>query len=497
MGFLKRNIIKLVLIVFVVFLALPFIYSNEEEGEFSPFAIKSGLSYHTNPISKLANRIASFYGLPKSNLQTTSERLNINKGDKILGHKTVNTKQTQKSEADTVNQEQETKAASFNKSAALNYNSGYEKYFDTNSKQNIYLEEENNTNINITNNINTTVKEPRAAAKSKARHNVERDHSIYGSSWGSAPATSATGIDYNDYIYNKPSNVPVEEYIQIDDEKFKVVQDITGKKYVATAKGHIPYDVMLRNTVSEKEFLAAKKQLVNATDSQIIQYVLEQKQAAFVAQNRNSNYKGGALTTVGGRAQANKSIQTDIGLNDKMVQEVYEGLRSYNAKGGNIDTSVSVSSSGGANAVINHGDTVIAGVNISNMDRNISGRVQNSYAATQALNKDAEKEFGQNYDNDAEISETGEELDIDDDPDSDTDGKKKRKTWLGRWWDEKRKSIIEYQRPYLEKYRATKQERKEKRKQKRADREQASAEEKAEKQALKDNQSPNEQEQKD
>ena len=520
MSFLRRTIVKLVLVALVVFIALPFIYGNEEKSaeDFSPFSVKSGLSFHDNPISKLANRVASFYGFSQPGIKTVGERVgtapNVINGK--VRNKTVNKNQVSAENVDFVDENKaETPQIYAPKHRRPNYNSGYEKYFDESNAPAGVLEKENNVNVNITNNINTFAANTSHSARSSSENSSRKyrnyeggDPTIYEPARGSALATSATNVDYNKYVYNKTSDTPVAHNIQIDGVNYDIVQDITGKKYVVTAKGHVPYDVMLRNTVSEREISAAKKQLVNASDSQIIQYILAQKQAAYEAEQGDKSDGNVRLETVkdfvGSEAKGKQYIKTDVGVSDKMIREVYEGLRSYNAKGGNIDTSVSVSSSGGTNAGISHGDTVIAGVNISNMDRNISGRVQNSYAATQALNKDAEKEFGQNYDNDAEISETDEELDIDDDPDSDTDGKKKRKTWLGRWWDEKRKSIIEYQRPYWEKYRAAKQERKEKRKQKREDRKQkredrkrARAEKKAEKQALKDNQSPNEQEQKD
>lgn len=515
MSFLRRTIVKLVLVALVVFIALPFIYGNEEEekGEFSPFEVRRGLSYQENPVSRLVNKLSSFYGFSQPKMKTVGERVNMgqNIGNSKALHKALDKNQVNEKDIDSVNENKEETSQTRGKPKRLpDYNSGYEKYFDESNAPAGVLEKENNVNVNITNNINTFAANTSHSARSSSENSSRKyrnyeggDPTIYEPARGSALATSATSVDYNKYVYNKTSDTPVAHNIQIDGVNYDIVQDITGKKYVVTAKGHVPFDVMLRNTVSEREISAAKKQLVNASDSQIIQYILAQKQAAYEAEQGDKSDGNVRLETVkdfvGSEAKGKQYIKTDVGVSDKMIREVYEGLRSYNAKGGNIDTSVSVSSSGGTNAGINHGDTVIAGVNISNMDRNISGRVQNSYAATQALNKDAEKKFGQNYDNDAEISETDEDLDIDpeQDPDSDTDGKKKRKTWLGRWWDEKRKSIIEYQRPYWEKYRAAKQERKEKRKQKREDRKRARAEKKAEKQALKDNQSPNEQEQKD
>ena len=62
MDFLRRHAVKFAFIAIIVFFALPFIYGNEEEDGFSPFAVRSGLSYQANPISRLADRIASFYG---------------------------------------------------------------------------------------------------------------------------------------------------------------------------------------------------------------------------------------------------------------------------------------------------------------------------------------------------------------------------------------------------------------------------------------------------
>lgn len=86
MDFLRRNSVKFAFIAIIVFFALPFIYGNEEEDGFSPFAVRSGMSYQANPISRLANRIASFYGLPfRSHQDGAISKTDVIKG-KIAKH---------------------------------------------------------------------------------------------------------------------------------------------------------------------------------------------------------------------------------------------------------------------------------------------------------------------------------------------------------------------------------------------------------------------------
>jgi len=430
MGIIKRNAGKLALIALIVFFSLPFIYSNEEEEDFSPFAIKSGLSYQANPISKLANRIASFYGLPKSDLTTTSERVNMNTGEnirhKVSGHKTFNKNQIANNEPGSENQAQEinnTQQGKGKHKAA--YNSGYEKYFNKDTKQNDFLQgsvkKTNNTNINITNNVGTsnadTPRNQKAAAAARARSNYEGgDPTIYEPARESPLATTATSVNYNNYIYNKPSNTVAEEYVEIDGDKFKVIQDITGKKYVATAKGHIPYEEVVRNTVSEQEFIRAKKQLVNATDSEIMQYIIAQKQAASAnnataKKNNTRSYRTGVVTGMGNAAnKVDNSIKTDTGFDDSAFHEVYEGLRNYKSNGGNISSSgasnsssytpssSSYSGSRGSSssnyrtsssnnnysAVSNANNGIIAGVNLANINSQVTQSVGKSNSADEA-----------------------------------------------------------------------------------------------------------------
>ena len=305
MGIFRRNAGKIALVALIVFFSLPFIYGNEEENEFSPFAVKSGLSYQANPISKLANRIASFYGLPKSNLTTTSERINMDKGENIRG------------------------------------------------KVSGALGKQNSENKNVAD----TKQNQAEQTPSKKLNSFETDqtiivpsHSMYEN------ATTATSVNYNDYAYNKKSNAPAAEYIQIDGANYKVVQDITGKKYVATARGHVPYEEVLRSTVSEREFRAAKKRLVNASDAEIVQYVLDQKKAASEAENKantanaNAGYAAaGSATSMGGAAKANNSVKTDTGFDDSILSNVYAEIKNINARA-DKPASSSSSSRGGSSS---------------------------------------------------------------------------------------------------------------------------------------------------
>lgn len=314
MGILRRNAGKLALIALIVFFSLPFIYGNEEEEDFSPFAVKSGLSYQANPISKLTNRIASFYGLPKSNLTPTSERINMDRGENI-------------------------------RSRVAEHNATHKQHYA----------EHKNIQTNAQNNAAA------AANNSKKLNSFEKDqtiivpsHSMYEN------ATTATSVNYNNYAYNKKSNDPAAEYIQIGGENYKVIQDITGKKYVATARGHVPYEEVLRSTVSEREFRAAKKRLVNASDAEIVQYVLDQKKAASNAENKtenkantaNTNTAGyaatGSATSMGGAAKVNSSVKTDTGFDDSILSNVYAEIKNINAKSDKPASSSSSSSSSGS-----------------------------------------------------------------------------------------------------------------------------------------------------
>ncbi len=306
MGIFRRNAGKIALVALIVFFSLPFIYGNEEENEFSPFAVKSGLSYQANPISKLANRIASFYGLPKSNLTTTSERINMDKGENIRG------------------------------------------------KVSGALGKQNSENKNVAD----TKQNQAEQTPSKKLNSFETDQTIIVPSKSLYEnATTATSATYNSY--NRSSNTPAVEYVQIDGANYKVVQDITGKKYVATAKGHVPYEQVMRNTVSEREFLAAKKRLVNASDAEIVQYVLDQKKAASNAENNtenkantaNTNTAGyaatGSATSMGGAAKVNNSVKTDTGFDDSILSNVYAEIKNLNAKVDKPASSSSSSSSSG------------------------------------------------------------------------------------------------------------------------------------------------------
>ncbi len=85
MGFLRRHAVKFAFIAIIVFFALPFIYGNEEES-FSPFAVRSGLSYQANPISRLADRIASFYGFSRGARNESAVSKTDNIKSKVARH---------------------------------------------------------------------------------------------------------------------------------------------------------------------------------------------------------------------------------------------------------------------------------------------------------------------------------------------------------------------------------------------------------------------------
>lgn len=477
MGIFRRNAGKLALIALIVFFSLPFIYGNEEEENFSPFAVKSGLSYQANPISKLANRIASFYGLPQANLTTVGERVNMDKGESIRSrvseHKTFNKNQV--SESDYANQNHNANATPKKPdSIAQNYNAGYEKYFnredgnsdyrvngdadyrqgnrvERNEEYNFEHNAKYNADYHQGNQVDYTASarqvpysrgysqrandsagagvvyvDTASAKTSSARRgysSIDRgDPTIYEPARESAVATTATSVNYNNYTYNKPKDTPAVEYVQIDGANYKVIQDITGKKYVATAKGHIPYEEVVRNTISEREFLAAKKRLVNANDSEVLQYIMEQRNASGntgstvnnATQNYGiNNYRGsaaatGAATTMGGAAvNAGSSIKTDTGFDDSMFSEVYEGLKNINSKGGNYSNSRSSSSSssstgGGYRSNSGSGsgnkqniDTgIIAGVNLGNIKKDISETVTNTTYTSKDTEKDEKESEG-------------------------------------------------------------------------------------------------------
>ena len=314
MGIFRRNAGKIALVALIVFFSLPFIYGNEEENEFSPFAVKSGLSYQANPISKLANRIASFYGLPKSNLTTTSERINMDKGENIRGKVS---------------------------GAFIKQNAESKNVADTKQNQSEQI---------LSKKLNSFETDQTIIVPSK---------SLYEN------ATTATSVTYNSY--NRASNTPAVEYVQIDGSSYKVVQDITGKKYVATAKGHVPYEQVMRNTVSEREFLAAKKRLVNASDAEVVQYVLDQKKvsdktptantnnantANYAAANYNqNNYRDsyaqpGSATAMGGKAvKADTSFKTDTGFDDSLLSNVYAEIKNIKVQKDTQSQSSSSSSS--------------------------------------------------------------------------------------------------------------------------------------------------------
>ena len=298
MDFLRRNAVKFAFIAIIVFFALPFIYGNEEDS-FSPFAVKSGMSYQANPISRLADRIASFYGIPmRSNQESATSPTDTIK-NKVAKHPL------------------------FNKE-----NSGKE----TQGKDNV------------------------AASTFMASAKKFNDDNKNISSTTSASSSSA----YQAAISQNNSNSPYKGTVNINGKDYKVIEDIKGDKYVVTSKGHVPYADVLRKTVSQKEFLSTKKLMPNASDIEILEKIRAEKVQQLASstsansQNYQAGYRNGSASSMGSNnVRPDNSLKTDKGFDDNFLSNAYDDLKNINIKveqpessGGGSSTTYYVNSGG-------------------------------------------------------------------------------------------------------------------------------------------------------
>ena len=302
MDFLKRNSGKIALLAIIVFFTLPFIYSNEEEEDFSPFAVRSGMSYQSNPISKLANKIASFYGFSKPVFsETTASARGVDSiKDKVAG----------------------------------NHVFSKEDAFDP--------QVINGTNARAS----RSKKDDMLVASSRNFKNFDRDVLDFGDQ--SSPAygsrNSFSGNSSTD-VYNNAANNPVKGYVSINGKNYDVIEDFKGVKYVVTPKGHIPLSEIARRNVSEREFIAAKKRLANASDMEVLTALQQEKEKKAQLSNKNkqassTGYRNGAATNMGGTNYARVSVQ-DRGFDDNVLSNAYEDLKNINLKvdGGGLSSS--------------------------------------------------------------------------------------------------------------------------------------------------------------
>ena len=282
MDFLKRNSGKIALIAIIAFLALPFIYGNEEEEDFSPFAVRSGMSYQANPISKLANKIASFYGFSKP---ASKEIVASSGGINSIKDKVSFSKENPLGKLGKINSQKDTLLAS-----SKNF-----KNFDVDSL------DSNTSNTQMAN----------------SRNNF------------------SDGVNSNSYT--NASN-PVKGYVTVNGQRYDVVEDAKGEKYVVTPKGHIPYRDLTRRVVSEQEFANAKKNLAGASDMEILAALQQEKskqaystQANGAYQTTSTSYKNAMASNMGGTNYARVSVE-DKGFDDDVLSNAYADLKNINLK---------------------------------------------------------------------------------------------------------------------------------------------------------------------
>ena len=296
MDFLRRNSVKFAFIAIIVFFALPFIYGNEEEDGFSPFAVRSGMSYQANPISRLANRIASFYGLPfRSHQEGAISKTDVIKG-KIAKHP-------------------------------------------------MFAKE----NGDKANSINATL-------MASAKHADDNDKI--------SQNTNPSAFSANSYqaAAARNTNTPYKGTVNINGKDYKVIEDIKGEKYVVTPKGHIPYKDVLRKTVSEKEFLSAKKLMPNASDIEVLEKIRAEKAQQFAnnplanSQNYQTAYKTGTANAMGGNGAMRVSYN-DKGLDNNALSNAYDDLKKMNVNVEIPAGSSSTSYRGGYSYGSNNADT--------------------------------------------------------------------------------------------------------------------------------------------
>ncbi len=287
MSFLRKNSGKIALVVLIAFFTLPFIYGNQEEEDFSPFAVKSGMPYQANPISRLADRIASFYGFSRPSAE---DRTSAIKG-KVANHHV------------------------FNKESS---------------------------SAGLTSQDNTLL------ASSK-RYSSDKSSSTQ-------PSTISAASNSYSNAYSK-SNSPIKGYVKVNGNDYKVIEDAKGEKYIVTPKGHVPYRELVQNTVSEQEFLAAKKRMPNANDIEILQTLQKEKAkntantpVAPAYQNYQANaYRTGAVGNMGGSSAISASLK-DKGFDDNALSEAYANLKNIN-----LNIEVPSSTAGGSSGGVYNG----------------------------------------------------------------------------------------------------------------------------------------------
>lgn len=299
MDFLKRNSGKIALIAIIAFFTLPFIYSNEEEEDFSPFAVRSGMSYQSNPISKLANKIASFYGFSKPASGMVASSKGVDSIKEKVSENNFFTKENVPSSATA------SKTGKSKDDVLVASSKSYKKY-DLNSSD-----------------FDT----------SKSRVYNSGNNPGYADAYGG----SSTGY------YGNNSNSPVKGYVTVNGQNYEVIEDIKGNRYVVTPKGHIPYEEVMRKMVSDKEFAAAKKRLAGASDMEVLAALQQEKERqAYQAnggkyQANADGYRNGNSTNIGGQNYARVST-SDKGFDADALSNAYADLKNINVK---IDTSSS------------------------------------------------------------------------------------------------------------------------------------------------------------
>ncbi len=297
MDFLKRNSGKIALLAIIAFFTLPFIYGNEEEEDFSPFAVRSGMSYQTNPISNLASKIASFYGF------STPHSKNIMASAAGVGaikEKVSFSKESSFGQPGKIHSQDKVFIAS-----SRNF-----KNFDTD-----FLDSDASNS--------TTYKDKNISSKTS---------------------------------YNNQANNPVKGYVTVNGQDYAVIENAAGEKYIVTPKGHIPYEELLTRNVSEQEFINAKKRLAGASDMEILAALQQEKEKqAYLArvnnQNSNGGYTSGVISNMGGNNYVSASTQ-DKGFDDNALSNAYADLKNINLK---IEGGTSTSSAVGEIASLKSG----------------------------------------------------------------------------------------------------------------------------------------------
>lgn len=320
MDFLKRNSGKIALIAIIAFFTLPFIYSNEEEEDFSPFAVRSGMSYQSNPISKLANKIASFYGFSKPASGMVASSKGVDSIKEKVSENNFFTKENVPSSATA------SKTGKSKDDVLVASSKSYKKYdlngsdFDT-SKSRVY----------------------------NSGNNPGYADSYGGSSTGYYGGSS-TGY------YGNNSNSPVKGYVTVNGQNYEVIEDIKGNRYVVTPKGHIPYEEVMRKMVSDKEFAAAKKRLAGASDMEVLAALQQEKERQAYQANGGKyqasadGYRNGNSTNIGGQNYARVST-SDKGFDADALSNAYADLKNINLK---VDSSSTGGGRSGGNTYNNY-----------------------------------------------------------------------------------------------------------------------------------------------